>query len=303
MSHFFRTLLRSPFPPLWASGAVLGLLASTLSGSAYGASLLWYGGDAGPPGLNNTMVNATFGDSILDDFIVSDAAGWHVTSLFSNNVADYPIDSVPFTQAVWSIRTGVSSGVPGDILFAGISPVTVMPTGRTFAGDVEYTVTVSGLSLDLIPGVYFMNVSPVAQSQIYYLGDSDGTNAIPGGGPSGFLQEEVFILNGVLQHTIREFSAARASMGVIGVGVVAVPEPSTSVLIGLGVLALVGFTRRHWTKSEGRVRLAALGLARNTTGAAISAGVPMCPVGLSPTAVSNSSGLPVSMLAQTPPSK
>ena len=257
MSHFFRTPLRSRLPAVWASGAVLCLLASTLSGSAYGASLLWYGGDAGPPGLNNTMVNATFGVSVLDDFIVSDAAGWQVTSLFSNNVADYPIDRAPFTQAAWSIRTGVSSGVPGDILFSGISPVTVMPTGRTFAGRVEYTVTVSGLALDLVPGVYFMNVSPVAEPQIYYMGDSDGTNAIPGAGPSGSLQEEVFIVNGVLQHTIREFSTARASMGVIGVGVLAVPEPSTSALMGIGVLAgLVGLTRRRWKKSEGRESLA-----------------------------------------------
>jgi len=45
------------------------------------------------------MLNATLGDTVLDDFIVSDAAGWQVTSLFSNNVAGYPIDRAPFTQA------------------------------------------------------------------------------------------------------------------------------------------------------------------------------------------------------------
>jgi hypothetical protein len=75
---------------------------------------------------------------------------------------------------------------------SGLSPVTVTPTGRIFqGGDVEYKVTVSGLSLDLVPGVYFMNVSPVAQAQIYYVGSSDGTNAVGRAGPSNVLQEDI----------------------------------------------------------------------------------------------------------------
>src|ERR1039457_1871617 len=191
MSHLFRTTQRVPFPSLRASLVALYLIA-TLDGSAHGESLLWYGGDAVPysdggVGLsNNTMMTASLGTSVLDDFIISDAAGWHVTGLFSNNVASYPIGSFPFTQAVWSIRTGVSTGDPGDILFAGVSPVTVSPTGRTFFNMVEYTVTVSGLSFDLVPGVYFMNVSPLQpQDQIYDLAGSDGTNAVGGAGPKG----------------------------------------------------------------------------------------------------------------------
>src|SRR4051795_12607030 len=47
----------------------------------------------------------------------------------------------------------------------------------------------------------------------------------------------------------------------------------------------------------------ARGLARKNTQEAISAGVPLWPVGLSPTAVAKSSGFPVSMAAQTQPSK
>ncbi len=49
-------------------------------------------------------------------------------------------------------------------------------------------------------------------------------------------------------------------------------------------------------------RLAA-GLARKTTGAAISSGVPMWPVGFRFVAISKRAGSPVSMLCQTPPSK
>jgi hypothetical protein len=108
---FFEDTSAVAVSTLWASLAVLCLLTPTIAGSAHGASLLWYGGDAVSGFSNNTRVTATFGDSILDDFIVSDVIDWHVTSLFSNNLAEYPIDSAPFTQAVWSIRTGVSAGL------------------------------------------------------------------------------------------------------------------------------------------------------------------------------------------------
>src|SRR5262245_52164041 len=170
MPHFLRRTLRSPFLTLWASLVIFTILTPTGS-SAQVESVLWYGGDLTDGVNNNTRLTANFGSSVLDDFVVPDTASWHITGLFSNNVAASPIDTAPFTQALWSIRTGVGPGEPGDILFTGVSPVTITPTGRTFGQDgVEYTVTVSGLSIELAPGVYFVNVSPIAASQNYYVG-------------------------------------------------------------------------------------------------------------------------------------
>jgi hypothetical protein len=218
MLHFVRTTLRPPFLALCAS-LVISLL-SPVGGSAQVEPVLWYGGDSVPFGFtNNTMVTAEFGTIVLDDFVVPNAAGWHITGLFSNNVAGYPIETAPFTQAVWSIRTAVGAGEPGNILFAGLSPIIITPTGRTFGEDeAEYTVTVYGLSIDLGPGVYFMNVSPIALSQNYYVGGSDGTHAVGLAGPNGVFIEDRAIVDGNLRDLVQESSPppSTASMGVIG---------------------------------------------------------------------------------------
>ena len=214
MSGFHRMSLRFV---LRTSIAALYLL-TPISARGQVPSLLWYGGDAAQVGsfFNNTRVSADFGFSVLDDFVVSNVAGWHITGLFSNNVATYPIETYPFTQAVWSIRTGVGPGEPGDILFAGVSPVIVTPTGRTFGGNVEYSVVVSGLSIDLGPGVYFMSVSPIQVVQVYHVPQSDGTNAVGSPGPSGLFQEDRVLVGSNLQYTVSGPASEIASMGVIG---------------------------------------------------------------------------------------
>src|SRR5262249_35186968 len=104
----------------------LGLFASP---DAHADGVLWYVGDAAASGFTkNTREGVgnclcatenTCGSSVLDDFIVADG-GWHVTGLFSNNLASYSISTAPFSEALWTVRTGAGPGMFGQVLFQGI---------------------------------------------------------------------------------------------------------------------------------------------------------------------------------------
>lgn len=226
----------------------ISLLIVLLTGSTPAHSeVLWYGGDIDPNGgaINNSRITAIYGSNVLDDFVVTDTSGWHVTGLFSNNIADYPIEMYPFTEAVWSIRTGVATGEFGNFLFSGVSPVTVTPTGRTWGERLEYTIAVNNLSLDLSPGSYFMSVSPLPEFGIYYVGYSNGEGAVGTAGISGVLAENRYVVDGAPQNSMWEYDVPRASMGVIGSVKqegVEVPEPNTLSLLS-GVLVGLFFLR------------------------------------------------------------
>ena len=202
--------------------------------------MLWYGGDADASGalFNNTVtLDHSSREIMLDDFVVPGAVRWHVTAVFSNNVAGNPFSVAPFSQAEWSIRTGIASGNPGQVLYSGVSSVSITPTGRF--GGAEYTALVSGLSIDLDPGVYFLSVSPItATIPNYYVGLSNGANSVGTTGPNSAFQEGHFVPPGL---------PGTASMGVIGAAsstnATAVPTLSTIgyallavALLGIGVL-------------------------------------------------------------------
>src|SRR5262249_13614360 len=118
---------------------------------------LWYNGDFnGVNGLANEL-NTSLGDgqfaSVYDDFNVT-GGGWHITSVFSDNLANTNI-----TGATWEIRQGISEGNGGTLIASGttVTPV-VTPTGRSGFGFTEFMVEVNGLSVDLAPGTYWLNV-------------------------------------------------------------------------------------------------------------------------------------------------
>jgi hypothetical protein len=217
-----------------------------------GSSVLWYGGDySGGQRTNNTMLSVQSGNSVLDDFVVDSPAGWHVTGLFSNNFKSDPPTPGSHIQAAWSIRPGIGPGVFEQIIDQGIGDATVVPTGRAD----EYRITVSGLSIDLDPGIYVLNVSPIVPPPApgdFYVGKSGGANAVGRAGPGPALYERHDLTNGQPIHTQIAESFDRASIGVIGVRVV--PEPSTWTVFALVLVALVVRRRR-----SGSDDLAAIG--------------------------------------------
>jgi hypothetical protein len=120
------------------------------------AAVTWYGGDFdGRNGAPNE-INGLLDDArTYDDFSLPSAS--ILTAVWSNNL----FDSFSATQAQVEIRTGVTVGNGGTLVFSGTFPATVTNTGRSGFGMDEKTVRVTGLSVNLGAGTYFLSVTPV----------------------------------------------------------------------------------------------------------------------------------------------
>ena len=157
--------------------------------------LLWYNGDFdGVDGLTNEENTFATGFShIYDDFTVTDSGGWDITSVFSDNLMSTTASSV-----TWEIRSGVSANNPGTLVASGstVTPV-ITPTGRSGFGFTEFMVEVTGLSVHLDPGTYWLNVTPVDNLDGGRSFDSttSGTNCVGtpcGNNDTAFLDSSLF---------------------------------------------------------------------------------------------------------------
>ena len=180
--------------------------ASSSSSAACGnpaGPCLFYGGDflfdpLYPPSLanglaneNNLLVGGTpYGAATWVPFTVPEGQTWKVTGLFTNNLSSYGVldqaPLVPEAAAYWSINQGVEPGVAGTVVASGISPATSTPTGRGAFSLIEYTVQVTGLSINLTAGSYWMIVVPLCTnasdpycSGVFFLSDVEYLNVTP----------------------------------------------------------------------------------------------------------------------------
>ena len=144
-------------------------------GGAGPSGPLWYNGDFnGINGLANEMNTLVGQSSIYDNFIVP-GPGWHITSIFSDNLLNTNV-----TGATWEIRSGVTEGNGGTVVASGTTTTPVVtPTGRSGFGFTEFMVEITGLSVDLAPGTYWLNVTPVGDgSGRSFDSDTSGTNCV-----------------------------------------------------------------------------------------------------------------------------
>src|SRR5262249_45561472 len=130
---------------------------------------------------------------IYDDFNVP-APGWHIDTVWSDDLM-----STTATTAHWEIRSGVSSGNGGLLIASGDNAATQTPTGRTGFGYTEYMVEVTGLSIDLAPGTYWLSVTPVDSGRgRSFDSTTSGTNAVgtpPGNNDNSFFDSTFFGAN------------------------------------------------------------------------------------------------------------
>jgi hypothetical protein len=163
---------------------------------------LFYGGDFvdNPlgPNLANGLANETtsivpgtpYGAATWVPFTVPKGKTWHVTGLFTNNQSDFGVldetPTQPIASAWWSINEGVEPGNSGTVLGSGVAAATITPTGRSAFGDNEYTVQVTGLSITLTAGEYWMAVVPQCTNtgdpycdEVFFVSDVEYINGLP----------------------------------------------------------------------------------------------------------------------------
>jgi hypothetical protein len=238
----------SPVPGAGSTAPSIGSLPGSL----------WYNGDLNHVnGLANERDDALgFGQyaHVFDDFNVTDSPGWHLTSLYSNNYMDYVQGGGPTTAVEWSIHQGITEGNGGTTVASGTSTdfaVTVHYDGDF--GFTEYTVQVLGLNINLAPGTYFLNVTPVGSGHgRSFTSDTSGAGCIGtpcGNNGNAFFDSNFFGAN--YQSTAQQGQPGDFSMGVIGT---VVPEPATVALLTCGVGALlIALRRRRGIGKRGRV--------------------------------------------------
>src|ERR1019366_5123927 len=129
---------------------------------------------------------------VYENFVVPSGVQWYVTALFTNDVITLPPDAA-IHSAVWEIRSGVSSGNGGTLLYSGTGTPTVTPTGRTAFNEFEDTVAVA-VNFTLGPGTYWLSVVPVDFDPCeYYRFTSYETTTSGMNAVGGHIDAEAFI--------------------------------------------------------------------------------------------------------------
>ena len=232
--------------PLAASVLAL-VLAATPARAQLWYNGNWNGSSVMLPSERDLWVPDT---RIYDDFLVT-GGGWNVTTLFGDFLS-----SLAPTQAYWEVRSGVSAGNGGTLLFSGTSNISWSLLGPGLWGDDLYRATINGLNLNLSAGTYWMAIAPVqsAYGRAYAVGTSGtgGVNPLQDG--NSYWDSQTFSKNFVAtsSHFGRNTDFAYGVGGTAQVAslveqsVIVNPEPGTLVLMGTGFGLLgVGALRRR----------------------------------------------------------
>src|SRR5438552_9047231 len=220
--------------------ALLALVLTAAFALNASAVTLWYNGDFnGVNGLANERNTLVSQAAVYDDFNVT-GPGWHIIAVFSDNLLNTTV-----TGADWEIRSGISEGNSGTLVASGTTstPVATL-TGRSGFGFLEYQVLVTGLNVNLAPGTYWLNVTPIGDGAgRSFNSTTSGANCI--GTPCGNDQNAFFnstYFGYYFTSTANVSQPYDYSNGVIGT---VVPEPATVALLTCGVGALLIAARRR----------------------------------------------------------
>jgi len=206
------------------------------------AAVIWFNGDPNlVNGLSNEL-NSEISGKVYDDFNVTSAVT--VTELFPNNFMSFST-----SLAAWEIRSNVSVGNGGTLIAGGTSAATQTPNGFNAFGLTGYRINVSGLSITLSPGTYWLAVTPIdTLDGRSFVQTTSGANALgtpPGNNQNAFFDSVYFGANFSPTSSDPQNQPYDYSMGV-NASMTAVPEPSSIAIFGIGAyVAGIGAVRRR----------------------------------------------------------
>jgi len=212
---------------LTARASLLALVLTAAFALNASAVTLWYNGDFnGVNGLANERNTIVSQAAVYDDFNVT-GPGWHITSVFSDNLANTVISG-----ADWEIRTGISEGNAGTLVASGTTSAPVVTlTGRSGFNYLEYMVQVNGLNITLAPGHYWLNVTPIdSGTGRSFNSTTSGVNCVGtpcGNNDNAFFNSTYF--GAKFRNTNNAYGQPDFSMGVVGFGQISSARFKTNI--------------------------------------------------------------------------